>query len=59
LDSTKHSALFTAENQRKAVAGEAAALESFTNDMYGCNDPALKEKRSVTYLSLFIFSSSQ
>lgn len=32
---------------QKAVSGEQLALKSFTEDFYGCNDPALKQKREV------------
>jgi len=31
----------------KAVSGEKLALKSFSEDLYGCNDPALKQKRDI------------
>jgi len=47
LQSTKQTPLFTAENQRRALTGESTALLAFTNDLYGCNDPQLRDKRFV------------
>ena len=32
-------------NMENAIKGEAAAIQSFNKDQYGCNDPALYSKR--------------
>eukprot|EP01036_Dinobryon_divergens_P029685 gene29685-38814_t len=47
LQSSEQSPKFTGENQRRALLGESAALASFTTDLYGCNNPELRDKRNL------------